>query len=185
MRQKDEPIEEDYATEHLQGLFARPRCKWCKDPLKIIYRVGYCRSCHKIRSELRQLKWRFEEDVKNGEDIHPGLEFQLKTVIKMARLVKLDGEVYGNLHIRSVDGLNVEYIFRKLSDRFVHEDLFHHYANLFDWSFSPSEKRMIYYLLSILIRKDNSRRRRHLAYYAEGIDPKRSLADLAAEELQE
>ena len=85
------------------------------------------------------------------------------TAREMERLAKDEGTAYGTIHKQEVDGIQLEFAFSRLSKAFIKQDLYHHSANLFDWSFSQDQRRLIYYLLSKVLRKHSRRHRRSKA----------------------
>jgi hypothetical protein len=78
----------------------------------------------------------------------------------MVHLAKMEGSAYGDLHRKDVTGLDLEHQFCLMSKSLVRKDLYFGDANLFDWSFSPDQKRLIYYLLSKVMRQRQRRARR-------------------------
>jgi hypothetical protein len=81
----------------------------------------------------------------------------------MVQLAKMEGSAYGDIHTRDVSGTDLETQFSLLSKAFIKKDLYDGEANLFDWSFSLDQKRLIYYLISKLMRERRRRARRGVA----------------------
>lgn len=82
----------------------------------------------------------------------------------MVYLAKAEGSTYGNIHKKNVLGSNLELQFSQLSKALIKKDLYGgNAANLFDWSFSPDQKRLLYYLLSKVIRHRERKARRGIA----------------------
>ena len=59
-----------------------------------------------------------------------------------------------------IGGLELEPEFSFISKRFVKKDLYHGDANLFDWTFNANQKKVIFYLLSLMSREYLRRRRK-------------------------
>jgi hypothetical protein len=97
---------------------------------------------------------------KEGKPVPFDLEFNLHTYTKMAGFAQGEGRAYGNIHERRVSGEDLEGEFSFISKRFVKKDLFYGLASVFDWSFTPDQKRLIYYLLSQMSRSHLRRSRK-------------------------
>jgi hypothetical protein len=67
----------------------------------------------------------------------------------MEKSAKTEGRVYGQLHADDVTGYRLAKEFTFISESLVHQDLYRGDANLFDWSFTPNQKRLLLYLLSL------------------------------------
>jgi hypothetical protein len=76
----------------------------------------------------------------------------------MVHLAKMEGSAYGDIHKKGVTGSEFEQQLSMLSNALFKKDLYYREANLFDWSFSPEQKRLIYYLLSKLMRERSRQR---------------------------
>jgi hypothetical protein len=83
-------------------------------------------------------------------------QYNLKLPSAQARLAKGEGAVYGALNSRDVRGIDVEHLIQTIGDRYLHADVSCN-ASMIDWSFSPSQKRMMYYVLSKFVRQDPCR----------------------------
>jgi len=82
----------------------------------------------------------------------------------MVYLAKAEGANYGNIHKKNVAGSNLELQFSQVSKALIRKDLYDgNTANVFDWSFSPDQKRLIFYLLSRVIRHRERSARRSIA----------------------
>lgn len=153
----------EYAAEFLEGLFSRVKCQWCQDPSRWVYRSGLCRHCYGISRRLAKAEKAVKTAKSSSKRVPPSLHLEVKTARRMADLAKAEGRTYGAIHERQVTGLDLEHQFSLLSERFLGMDLFYGKANLFDWSFSADQKRLIFYLLSRLDREFNRRHRRRIA----------------------
>jgi hypothetical protein len=106
-------------------------------------------------------------DAKNSSRVSPThiiwLEQKVNNAKKKAKLVKALGCSYGAVNERQVMGIDLEYQFSALSKCFTGKDLFSGQANLLDWSFTEDQKRLIFYLLSILHRESRRTRSRSIA----------------------
>ncbi len=159
----------EYAAEFLESMYAETTCGWCKHPEEPLYRSGLCRHCYNISREISKFETSHEQYKQSKEPTPFELRFDLKTAREMARLAKDEGVVYGDIHKQNVTGVQLEYAFSALSKAFVKEDLYYQEANLFDWSFSLDQRRLIYYLLSKVLRKHSRRhRRQHASYRVAG-----------------
>jgi hypothetical protein len=150
----------DYPRTFLEQIHREPSCEWCKHPEKSLYAAGLCRHCYRIRQKVSNLESTVRLCKERKQSISFGLDFRLKTARKMVNLAKMEGSRYGNLDRKNVTGVDLEHQFSLLSKSLVREDLYFGLANLFDWSFSPDQKRLIYYLISKVMREQSRRSRR-------------------------
>ena len=162
MEQHDQTnLTNDYPRTFLEQMHREPSCEWCKHPEQPLYRAGFCRHCYRINREVSKLESQIRECKRRKQSISHYLLFRLKTARKMVYLAKAEGSTYGNIHKKNVLGSNLELQFSQLSKALIKKDLYDgNAANLFDWSFSPDQKRLIYYLLSKLMRERSRRARR-------------------------
>ncbi len=154
----------DYPIQFLEQIHTGPVCEWCKHPEQPVYRAGFCRHCYRIRREVSKLESQIQ-DRKRAKGLVPSdLRFRLRTARKKVYLAKAEGSNYGNIHKKNILGLDIERQLSQLSEALVKKDLYDgNAANAFDWSFSPDQKRLIYYLLSKLIRHRGRKARRGIA----------------------
>jgi hypothetical protein len=95
------------------------------------------------------------------------LDFDYRVALEMEKNAKLEGRAYGNIPARPISGLELEHELSLLSKKFVKKDLFYGTANLFDWSFTTNQKKIIFYVLSLMSRAWLRRTRRMRASYAD------------------
>lgn len=150
----------DYPSTFLERIHSDASCEWCKNPEQPLYRAGLCRHCYQISREVSKLESRVQECKEHKQSISFDLDFYLKTAKKMVHLAKMEGSAYGDIHKKNVTGADLELQFSLLSKALIKKDLYYGDANLFDWSFSPAQKRLIFYLLSKLMRQRSRRARR-------------------------
>jgi hypothetical protein len=156
-----------YAAEFLEGYINKVKCQWCQDPSRELYRARLCRHCYGISRRLAKAEKTMLAAKSSPMHVSHShiiwLDLQVKTAQKMVDLAKADGLRYGAIHERQVTGLDLEHQFSLLSQRFLRKDFFYGQANLFDWSFSADQKRLIFYLLAQLHREFNRRHRKGVA----------------------
>jgi hypothetical protein len=166
MSQKDLPV------EFLESLSEQKTCGWCRYPLKRVYRAGLCRHCYDIRLEVNRLRKKVEAaKIKGGGHPRFGpvpfeLDFDYRVALEMEKDAKIEGQTYGEIATRTIYGLELETEMSFLSKQFLKKDLYYGEANLFDWSFSPDQKKVLFYLLSLMIREQLRKTRRFRARYA-------------------
>lgn len=153
----------NYAREFLKKIHAQTRCRWCKHPEQAIHSGGFCRHCYRIRRQLAALSSRIEECKSRKQPISRDLDSRFKVAAKMVELAKMEGSTYGDLHRKKVMGVDLEHQLSLLSKSLLGKDVYFGDANLLDWSFSPVQKRLIYYLLSKLLRERARKTRRGTA----------------------
>jgi hypothetical protein len=171
------PTNREYAEEFLRRLSDRATCDWCKHPVKPVYRTGLCQHCYDIRRKQNRLRKKIEEYKKKLGEIPfemddlalryrnalADLEFRYRAAMAMEKDAKAECEGYGEMYAANIDGLNLEHQFSFISTKFVHQDLYHGDANLFDRSFTLNQKRLLSYLLSLMSRAYLRRTRWHRA----------------------
>ncbi len=153
----------DYPRTFLEQMHSEPSCQWCKHPEQPLFRAGFCRHCYRINREASRLESQIEECKSRNQSVSPYLLSRLKTARKMVDLAKMEGSAYGDLHRKNVTGLDLEHQFSMLTKAIFKKDLYYGEANLFDWSFSADQKRLIYFLLAKLMREHSRRTRRGIA----------------------
>lgn len=162
----------NYPMRFLEQIHKGPVCEWCKHPEQPVYRAGLCRHCYRIRREASTLESQIQEAKREKQFVSSDAFFRLKIARKMADLAKAEGSIYGNIHKKKILGLDIESQLSQLSQTLVKEDLYDgNAANVFDWSFCPDQKRLIYYLLSKLIRQRERKARRGIAMGLVANDP--------------
>jgi len=169
---------QDYPEQFLQSLSNRSTCDWCKHPVKPIYRAGLCRHCYDIRGKINRFRRKVEEYKKRGGGhpllgpVPPSLKGEYRAALKMEGSAKVEGRRYGRVYEGDINGLDLEHEFSCLGRLLVRRDLYQGHANLFDWSFTPSQKRLLFYLLSLMsrehLRRTRWRRAVNSALYEEG-----------------
>src|ERR1022692_649603 len=174
---------EDDTEQLLRRLTERTTCDWCKHPVKLIHRKGLCRHCYSIRANTIRLGKKIEEYKKKAEVVPSELDFRYRLTQAMETDAKTEGEYgpvdahnitgpmetdaktegeYGPVDAHNINGLNLEHRFSYVSRMFVHQDLYHGYASIFD-DFTPRQKRLLAFLLSLMTRAYLRRTRRHRA----------------------
>jgi hypothetical protein len=157
-------------AEALLESAANPRdcyCKWCKHPEKRIRAKGLCNHCYRIQSSIDKLEARIAKfkarNVKHKiGPVPPEVEWEYKTALKMAEHAKFEGESCRRYKER-FSGLDLETEFRMLSKRLLRKDFFVGMARLFDWSFTDTQRALLYYLLDKMLREYRRQHRRDIA----------------------
>lgn len=153
----------------LRGLSDRSTCEWCKHPEKMIYRIGLCRHCYDIRGKITRLGKKIEECRDKGKEVPVELAFFYRAALAMEKSAKSEGRVYGQLQADDITGYRLAHEFSFISESLVHQDLYRGDATLFDWSFTPNQKRLLLYLLS-LVRRAHLRRTRWKRALSSALD---------------
>ena len=149
----------DYVKDFLRGLKDRSTCKWCKHPKKPIYMVELCRRCYDIRGKINRFRKEIDEYKKEGEEIPLPLDFLYRVAQAMEKDAKFEGQMYGQLWVDDITGLKLEHEFSSISEGFVREDLYNGFATLFNSWFTPNQKKILFYLLSLMSRANLRRTR--------------------------
>ena len=161
------PPTNDLAQEWLEHIAERDACIWCKNPDKPVYCGGLCRHCYNIRAELKRLR-REVQDRRARGPVSPrfdlaALEFDYIAAIDMAESAQCEGREYGPLS-KGETPLDLEHEFSFISEKFLKKDLYRHSVALAT-AFSPSQRRLLVYLLSRMSREYLGRKRRSMVWY--------------------
>jgi hypothetical protein len=159
---------DDPAQEFLDRIVDRKACDWCKHPDKPVHRGGLCSHCYKIKTELRRLHRRVEDRTARGT-VHPmfglgNLRFEYTVAIDMAEAAQWEGRKYGSPNKGDVTPLDLEHEFEFIGEKFLKKDLYRHSVALFQHFFTPSQRRLLMYILSKMSREYLRRNRRSLAW---------------------
>jgi len=150
-------MDETRTNEYVADLTNRPKCALCQDAGVRIYKKDHCRRCY----DLIRKEDRLKKKIRNLTGMTQGQAFEVKFDLSVTRkaiqLTKIEGEVFGNISQRSIDGLNIERQLSRISRLLIHKDLYYGSANTVDWHFTPAQKKLLYYLLSKLERAYNHR----------------------------
>jgi hypothetical protein len=161
------PPSEEPAQEWLESIADRHACGWCKNPDKPVCCGGLCRHCYDIKIELRRLHREVEERKARGA-VHPRfglgeLGFHYIAAIDMAESAQCKGREYGPLS-KGEAPLDFEHEFSSISEKFLKKDLYRHSVAQAT-AFSPSQRRLLVYLLSMMSREYLRRKRRSMAWF--------------------
>jgi hypothetical protein len=161
MQDRQLSTQDQRIEDELVRIYSHPSCKWCRHPDQRINKDGYCALCDKTRKSIIKLKDQYEREIQSVAMPDFRLTCELKLQIGMAQLAMQEGARFGGLHIKRVDGLRLENILNHVSDEFQNTALFKSCANSLEWSFSPSVRKMICHLMSVLMRDHDMRCRRY------------------------
>jgi hypothetical protein len=103
------------------------------------------------------------EPVDQTNRLHiPLVERALKVARRMVELAKHEGKSYARF-AHPVTGLELEREFRFVSERWLRKDLFNGWANILDWSFDETQKRLLFYILKMMVIEHLREQRRNIA----------------------
>ncbi len=145
-------------------------------------RLGMCRSCYNIRSELKKLHKEVERTNAKFGSVWPRrdrffiLELQYNIAPERAESAQVLGQRYERF-LQNAETLDCEMEFRWLSKRFVKRELFYHHAFLFE-RFSPVHRRYLMYLIGQIMQESYSRNHRNMAY---GVISQKTMKEVLAE----
>lgn len=157
----------EYALEFLINAHSGPKCAWCKHPNKEIYRKSLCSSCYRISRKVKQLTALAEEYRKQDEPAPLGLEFDRDTYAVVAKYAQREGKSYDNIQEREITGLQLEWELSHVSKWFVKTDLFYGLASVLEHSFTADQRRLFFYLLSLMSRAHLRRGYKQRAAYSD------------------
>ena len=121
-----------------------------------------------IQSRLPGLESRINALIRYWERMEKKNPFgpdELAIAKRMKNLAKKDAGRFGDINTRNIDGVDLEHAFNELAQIAVHQELPYNDASVFEHSFTLSQRRFLFYLLSSLFRIDNRRHRKMSAAY--------------------
>jgi hypothetical protein len=130
------------------------RCEWCKDDDDLIHRDALCKRCYLLKQKLISAEAKFQSQ--------PHIEQNEQNYLIAKRKIELlrwEGNQYGDIDEKSIDGARLEYEWRFLSKRLIGKDLFSHCTN-FD-GFTQEQRRTILKCIAKIMRR-YLQNRRHL-----------------------
>jgi hypothetical protein len=158
-------------AENILQSAANPKdtcCQWCKHPQKRIRTAGLCNHCYRLKLELKHCESNLanftldSRDPKASRSQRHFLEHQLKVAGRMMELAKGEGESYAQF-AHTVTGLELERELRFVSERWLRDDLFIGWANILDWSFDQTQKRLLFFMLKRMTMEYLREKRRNIA----------------------
>ena len=82
---------------------------------------------------------------------------------RQAEIARLEGERYGHIAGREIDGDRIEYELRALSQHFLGKEMFWGCYSTFDWDFKSKQRRIIFEYLSAVMRQYMRKHAFHVA----------------------
>jgi hypothetical protein len=141
--------------------------QWCKHPEKPIRCAGLCNHCYRIKLLINKLQKKVEKvQARNINHplgpVPPELEHELRVAIEMRACAQHEGR-YAETIGQPISGLDLEMLFRWVSKRLLKKDYYYGIANLLDWSFDDTQRRLIFHLLHRMQREYYRANRRNQA----------------------
>ncbi len=151
-----------FVDDFLKGVKNPEACAWCCSDAPI-YRSGLCRHCYEVRRKLAAAE-KYAASLKTGHR-HRDWLFQrdVRLYTKMEELCKADGNRLRSILKDGDSALTVEHFLSQISKRVLRKDLFHGYAKVFDYAFTPPQRKMLAYLLWKILSKYNRKTRQRQA----------------------
>jgi len=166
MRDKRLPVEqEDEIQSFLDHFFSTHCCSWCKDHNRRLYgvRLPLCGSCSAIQKAIRKYEKLAQEHRPKSERSFDYYGYELAVSKQMKALAQEDGREFGDINSRSIDALDLEHILVKVSKIAVRRNLFDNDATFLDHSFSKSQQRLLFYMMSQIVRAHRCKHRSRIA----------------------
>jgi hypothetical protein len=157
-------LEDEHVNGLLRFLGNQTTCMWCKHPReRVLSRSGLCSHCNRLRKKLEKA----ESEVANFQHQHGSIPPLLDREVRIRRFMvenaKAEGDIYGQIHVDHVTGLDLEHELDLLSKRYVHKEFFHGDASSLDSNLCLNHRRYLRYILSLLNREYMRQNRRGLA----------------------
>ncbi len=174
MRKKRPMVDRDtYLQQHLDLLFSGPCCSWCKDHSRKLYgkRTPLCASCLAIQKRIRK----YEKLRRQHRPLSPKsvdrYGFELEVARQMRKSAEKDGSQFGNLNSKNLKELDPEHILCEVSRIAVRRNLFSNLATLLNENFSKPQLRLLYYMMSEIVRAYRCKHRYHVAGTIVSLSP--------------
>lgn len=167
MRQTNLIVDQgDEIQSFLDRRFSDTCCSWCKDPDRQLYgkRLPLCASCRRIQRSISKYEKLAEMHRPKSERSIDKYGEELAVARQMKALAERDGAAFGNINSRSMGALDLEHILVKVSKIAVRREIFDNWATILDHSFSESQQRLLFYMVSQVVRAHNCKHR----YYKAG-----------------
>jgi hypothetical protein len=163
---KEPPAEgDDEIQSFLDRFFSRSCCSWCKEHNRPLYgrRLPLCDSCKRIRDRIRKFERLAKENPQRAERSFDYYGSELEVARRMKALAQQDGSEFADINSRSLEALDLEHIFVKVSKIAVRRDLFGNQATFLDNSFSKSQQRLLFFMMSQIVRAHHCKHRASIA----------------------
>lgn len=158
---------EDHAARWLAILASVNTCRWCAHPQARLRSAGLCSHCYRLRSRFRRsLRIHGSSPVSGGD---PQLDERV-VLGAMIHLAKGEGAAFGARGIHNTSGLDLELQLETAAKYLRIESWFTGDASELGWAFGPSQRSLLYFMLTMFIRPTLRRYRRGLAgSYIDGM----------------
>ena len=140
-------------------------CNWCKDYENPVKCKGLCQSCYRLTRTL----YRSRQDLNEAQATEKSWRIhEAKTNLRICELMieeaKTEGLRFPTTPDRKVTGGDLESAFRHLSEIVLNDyDLFFGSTNIFDWHFTPGQKKLLFNLIGRILKEHSRRNRRKRA----------------------
>jgi hypothetical protein len=124
-------------------------------------RLPLCASCKGIQKSIRRYEKLAETHRPKSERSFDIYGYELAVAKHMKTLAQRDGDAFEDINSRRMDALDLEHILVKVSRIAVRRDLFDNEATFLDHSFSKSQQRLLFYMMSEIVRAHNCKHRRY------------------------
>jgi hypothetical protein len=81
----------------------------------------------------------------------------------MKTLAERDGREFGDINSRPLGALDLEHILMKVARIAVRRKLYEGYASIVERHFGKGQQRLLFYMMSEIVRADRCKHRSHLA----------------------
>lgn len=157
--------QEDEVQSFLDRFFATSCCSWCKDHNRGLYgkRLPLCASCRGIQKSIRKYEKLAERHRPKSERSFDTYGYELAVAKHMKTLAQRDGLAFGDINSRPMTALDLEHILVTVSKIAVRRDLFDNDATFLDHSFSKPQQRLLFYMMSQIVRAHHCKHRNFIA----------------------
>jgi hypothetical protein len=119
-----------------------------------------CASCQSIQKSIRKYENLVERERPKSKRVFDFLAYELAVARRMKESAQLEGMRFENIHARPMDALDLEHIFVGVSKIAVRRELFDSDATLLNEHFSKPQQRLLFFMMSEIIRANNCKHRK-------------------------
>ena len=163
-----EGLRNSQIQKFLDNYFSTAACSWCKDRDRKLYgkRKPLCGSCKHLKALIRG----YQQRIAARPELPPRARDLDRSALELAQelkaLAEQDGNEFGNINSRVIEGSDLEEIFGRMSRICIGRDIFEHSAKMFSEFFTLPQRRLLFYWLARILRPYELMSRRMSARYS-------------------
>jgi len=159
---------DDRIKVFLDHLFSTTCCSWCRDHTRRLYgeRLPLCGSCVQIQRGIRKYEKLASKHRPKSSRSFDHYRYELAVARHKRTLAHQDGVAFGGIASRPVDALDLERILARVSKLAVRRRAVTVDAIMLNDFYSKPQQRLLFYMMSEIVRAHRCRHRTHIARWA-------------------